>query len=314
MSPSPRRISARYLIIAAIAVLAVVIGFGAQLATKGATSAAAGSAPTASAADQAAEAAIGCPKATGGDNQVPCIPGRYPDAEVADLAAEVDGSEAQADQVAATWLAGHPKRDDKAFLAYALTQVGTPPSKAQQAAEIAALHKIADSRTSDGLKISKWLELHGKKDIWTLLRTQYRLAVAKSAGKTVKKEADLAYSLANTLAGQAKAQVKRPSPYVVDPTLNGQNQAKFAGKVRYSFPSKHSVISAAEVAVLGAANPTDRAEYRALQAQINYSRLYAGGHYASDIIRGAFLGQLVGDYVRTGLGGKPLAGQSSATG
>jgi hypothetical protein len=53
------------------------------------------------------------------------------------------------------------------------------------------------------------------------------------------------------------------------------------------------------VAVLGAANP---AEYLALQAQIDYSRLYAGGHYASDIIRGAFLGQLAGDYAAAVLG------------
>jgi membrane-associated phospholipid phosphatase len=72
--------------------------------------------------------------------------------------------------------------------------------------------------------------------------------------------------------------------------------------VRYSFPSKHAVISAAEVAVLGAANPTDRDEYLALQERIDYSRLYAGGHYASDIILGACLGQLAGEHAASVLG------------
>jgi PAP2 superfamily len=297
MTTAPVRVPARFLIIAVLAVLALLIGVAAQRTSAGSAAAAGRPATTAT-----VQAAVGCPKATGGDSQVPCIPSRYPDAQVGDLTTQVTASEAQADQVAATWLADHPKRDDKAFLAFALTQVGTPPTAEQQATEIAALHKIADTRTKDGLKTSAWLEVHGKKDIWTLLRTQYRLGVSKAAGKTLKKQTDLAYALANTLAGQAKAQVKRPSPYVVDPTLDGQNQAKFAGKVRYSFPSKHAVISAAEVAVLGAANPADRDEYLALQAQIDYSRLYAGGHYASDIIRGAFLGQLAGDYSRSVLG------------
>lgn len=305
MATAARRLPARFLIIALLALLAVLIGVGAELTSTSSTSSAAtASAPAATAAVQAA---IGCPKATGGDSQVPCIPARYQGAQVGDLARQVTAAETQADQVAATWLAGHPQRDDKGFLAYALTQVGQPPTAAQQAAEIKDLHQIADSRSSDGLKTAAWLEVHGKKDIWTLLRTQYRLAVSKTAGKRLKNQTDLAYSLANTLARQAKAQVKRPSPYDVDPSLNAQNQAKFAGKVRYSFPSKHAVISSAEVAVLAAANPTDRAEYQALQAQVDYSRLYAGGHYASDIVRGAFLGELVGDYARSALGASPAA-------
>jgi hypothetical protein len=305
MPSAPRRVSTRYLIIAAIAVVALVVGFGAQLVNTRSQSTAAGTTPADSSAVAGVQAALGCADATGGDTQVPCIPARYPDAQVADLATQVTASATQADKVAATWLAAHPKRDDKAFLAFALTQVGAPPTNAQQTTEIATLHQIANNRTSDGLKTSAWLEVHGKKDIWTLLRTQDRLAVSKKAGKTLKKETDLAYTLANTIAAKAKAQVKRPSPYDVDPTLNSQNQAKFAGKVRYSFPSKHSVISASQVAVLAAANPADKDEYLAIQAQINYSRLYAGGHYPSDIIRGAFLGELAGDYARSAIGAPP---------
>jgi hypothetical protein len=36
--------------------------------------------------------------------------------------------------------------------------------------------------------------------------------------------------------------------------------------------------------------------YRFLEAEIDYSRLYVAAHYPSDVLRGAFLGRMVGDY------------------
>jgi hypothetical protein len=44
--------------------------------------------------------------------------------------------------------------------------------------------------------------------------------------------------------------------------------------------------------------PPLRSEYDWMADEVAYSRLYAGGHYRSDITAGVFLGTLVGDYER----------------
>jgi hypothetical protein len=106
---------------------------------------------------------------------VPCIPSHNTDAQIGVLATYVATSEAKADQVAARWLTNRPTREDKAFLTFAPARVGTPSTAQQRATEIAAMHQITG--TKDALKTSAWWELHCKKDIWTLLRTQYRLGI-----------------------------------------------------------------------------------------------------------------------------------------
>ena len=83
---------------------------------------------------------------------------------------------------------------------------------------------------------------------------------------------------------------------VTDPTVNALNQAKFKGKTRLSYPSKHAALSAAAVAVLRHYEPSREGEYRWMADQVDFSRLYAGGHYLSDLTAGAFLGTAIGEY------------------
>ena len=42
--------------------------------------------------------------------------------------------------------------------------------------------------------------------------------------------------------------------------------------------------------------PVRGAEYQAMEAQIDYSRVYMAGHFPGDIRGGALLGDLIGDY------------------
>jgi len=100
--------------------------------------------------------------------------------------------------------------------------------------------------------------------------------------------------LANKIETQGKRRFARNSPYIVDPSLHALNQKRFAKK--FSYPSKHSVLSAALSRVLGHYEPHRRGEYRWMTDEVSFSRLYAGGHYPSDIAAGAYLGDLVGLY------------------
>ncbi|MEO7351299.1 MAG: hypothetical protein ABIW17_05310, partial [Marmoricola sp.] len=48
--------------------------------------------------------------------------------------------------------------------------------------------------------------------------------------------------------------------------------------------------------VLGTLQPERDAEYRAMAAQVDYSRVYMAGHFPADIEAGALLGDVIGDY------------------
>lgn len=192
------------------------------------------------------------------------------------------------------WEARHPARDDAAFSSFALTSVGPPPTGRAQRHELAVLHRIDAHRTPAGIAASVWLEAHGNKDVWKLYRKQYQSFVSPAAGSDAKATFKATYALGNALEAQGKAHFARVSPYIADPTLHALNQNRFAKK--FSYPSKHTLVSYALMGVLSQLEPQRSAEYRWMSDEISYSRLYAGGHYPSDVAAGAYLGTLVAQY------------------
>jgi membrane-associated phospholipid phosphatase len=202
--------------------------------------------------------------------------------------------QARAGRDFARWIATHPARDDTAFAAFALTTVGRPPAGTAQPRELAALHRIDAQRTPVGVTAATWLEAHGKKDVWKLYLKQYQPFVTRPAAKHAKAIFKATYKLAKTIAAEGKTRFARPSPYITDPTLHALNQTRFTKK--YSYPAKHALLSFALSAVLAHDEPARSGEYRWMADEISYSRLYAGGHYPSDIAAGAYLGTLVGLY------------------
>jgi hypothetical protein len=128
------------------------------------------------------------------------------------------------------------------------------------------------------------------------LESRYRDFTRKAAGKRQKHTLKAALEVAATLQASAKERFARPSPYATDPSVNALNQGKFRGQKRLSYPSKHAVLGGAAVAVLRHYEPAREPEYRWMAEEIDFSRLYAGGHYLSDLTAGAFLGTAIGDY------------------
>ncbi len=150
------------------------------------------------------------------------------------------------------------------------------------------------TRTPQGITAATWLETHGKKDVWKAYEKQYAQFVPGHAGKQAKALFKKTYELANAVTAAGKTKFARPSPYITDPSLHALNQKKFSKK--FSYPSKHALISTAMVVLLSHLEPHRASEYRWMANEIDYSRLYAGGHYPSDISASAYLGALVANY------------------
>jgi membrane-associated phospholipid phosphatase len=224
------------------------------------------------------------------------LPRLYSSAQLAQVDAPVQAAVARAHREAAAWLAAHPLRDDAAFAAWAQRAMGGPPGASGRRSELAALHRLAVGRSAAGVAAATWLEQHGKKQVWKLYGHQYRDFAPPARGRRQKTTLKDALGFGEQLQAAAKAHFARPSPYVTDPSVHALNQARFKGRTRLSYPSKHAVLSAAAVAVLRHYEPAREAEYRWMADEVDFSRLYAGGHYPSDLTAGAFLGTAVGDY------------------
>ena len=224
------------------------------------------------------------------------LPPLYSSAQLRQVDAPVRAAVARAHRETAAWLAQHPLRDDAAFAAWAQQAMGPPPSGARQRSELATLHRLAGARSAAGIAAATWLEQHGKKQVWKLYGHQYRDLAPKARAKRQKQALKAALALAATLQASAKNHFDRPSPYVTDPSVNALNQARFQGQKRLSYPSTHAVLGSAAVAVLRHYEPSREPEYRWMADEIDFSRLYAGGHYLSDLTAGAFLGTAIGDY------------------
>lgn len=224
------------------------------------------------------------------------VPVLFPDARLGIVDTLVAPEQARARRDIVRYLQQFPGRNDAVFAQFALNEVGPPPTGAAQQAELRALHRIDAGRTAAGVTAATWLEAHGKHDIWKLYLKQYAQQATKPAGKRAKAMLATSYLLANTIAKTGKTRFARPSPYITDPTLHALNQQRFVKK--FSYPAKHAVIAFALAPLLSRLEPHRAGEYRWMRDEIAYSRMYAGGHYPSDIAAGAYLGTLIAEYER----------------
>ncbi|MFI5975426.1 phosphatase PAP2 family protein [Streptomyces sp. NPDC051452] len=224
-------------------------------------------------------------------------PTLFTDAEIATIGKRAAAQRKKADALFAQWQKAHgTTRDDKAFAAFAAQQVPAPPSAAQRTAELRADQRLAKTRTAAGKKAATWLELHGKKDIWKLYLHDRRELIPAAQGTAEKAELKAALKMAKTISDQLAAKDKQPAPFVLDPTLRPDKHIKPGAKGPYSYPSRHATRSAAAVTFLSVLSPHRAEEYRWMQDEVLYSRLYMAGHVTSDLTAGTLLGDLIGDY------------------
>jgi hypothetical protein len=232
---------------------------------------------------------------SGSGNGLPRNPLAFYSATViAPIERETAAVEKQADRATAAWIAKHGTSDDSGFAAYAIKQVGAVPSATVQQSELAQLRSLEQQRSATGIAAATYLEAHGKKDVWQTYAAEYD-ALPGNGHDNAKHLVDAAYTLGNGTADTAQSTYQRLSPYEADPALNGTIH-RSTGVANYSFPSGHATLAAAEATVMSRLEPQRTQDFRFLECEIDYSRLYVAAHYPSDILRGAFLGRMVGDY------------------
>ncbi len=208
---------------------------------------------------------------------------------IAPLGAQLAAEKPIADRLFRDWAGQHPGRDDAAFTRFAIAQLPGPPDSATQAGELTELRALAAERTKQGKQAANWLGVYGKVAIWTTYVTDMNRPGSKTGELSELKQTT---RLAKTVVALAQSHFARPGPKVVDPSLKpGSTRPD-----KLSYPSGHASYVFAELTVLSAQQPGRRDEFVRAANEVAYSRLYAAGHYRSDLLAGALLGDLIGDY------------------
>jgi hypothetical protein len=195
-----------------------------------------------------------------------------------------------------TWVAAHgTKPSDAAFAQWLEATFPKPPTGlAAQMPVVVALDK---QRTPAGVKAATWLEGHGKKDIWKLYAHDQRELLPAHQASDLKKTEKQGLKLAKTVADTLGTRFGSSAPYVRIPSLRPDHKVAKGQKCPCSYPSRHATASAASEVLLGRMAPLRDLEYRHMEAEVDYSRVYMAGHFPADIQAGALLGDMIGDYL-----------------
>ncbi|MCW2817496.1 MAG: hypothetical protein JWR42_283 [Marmoricola sp.] len=270
----------RYLVVAVLAVLAVLAGVAGATGATDAVGLTSSSKPSLKQRLQADP-----------------VPALFPTATVAPTGRLVDAQSDRAASLIQGWWAGHGHhRDDKAFLAWVEKTLPGPPTAAVRTRELAEVTRLAATRTPAGVKASTWLETHGKKDLWKLGAKDQAELLAKAEGDRRRADVKAMLKLTKTAADALGTRYQQSAPYVLRPSLRPDHHVTAGQVCPCSYPSRHAAAGAAATTYLGGLEPQRLGEYRWTEAQVAYSRVYMAGHVPSDLVGGALLGDLVGDY------------------
>lgn len=194
------------------------------------------------------------------------------------------------------WQQHGTKADDSAFRTWLEDTFPAPPSRAARMKEMAELVRLDRARTAAGITAATWLETHGKKDVWKLAVHDADEYLPGSEADGLKQAEKDALSMTKTVADDLGTTFGAPAPYLIRPSLRTDKPATPGTVCPCSYPSRHASASAASRTLLAHVMPQRDGEYRWWQDQIDYSRLYMAGHFASDIAGGTLLGDMIGDY------------------
>jgi len=193
------------------------------------------------------------------------------------------------------WVAMHGTApDDEAFISWVEQTFPAPP--ADLAAQLPGVVALAKTRDANGVKAATWLEAHGKKDVWELFAHDQGEMLTTTRADHLKATEKDALKMAKTISDDLGAKFGSSAPYVRQPSLRTDHKVSPGQKCPCSYPSRHATAGAASETLLGHLQPDLDPEYRHMEAEIDYSRVYMAGHFPDDITAGAFLGDLIGDY------------------
>lgn len=201
--------------------------------------------------------------------------------------------------------------DDAAFLSWVEQQVPAPPAPAVRTQQFHQVQQLSAQRNQAGITAATWLEEYGKEDIWKLYMHDQAELLPTTVGDTDKTELNDMLNMARDAADAVAARDQQPAPYVLDPLLRTDHNVNPGDVCPCSYPSSHGAAGAAAITYLGRLAPDRVADYRRMDAEISYSRLYMAGHVISDITAGHLLGDMIGEYFLVTRGHLTLPGDAS---
>jgi len=224
-------------------------------------------------------------------------PPLFPDSDVAAIGRRIDAQAPTARQLMDDWWSSHDATaDDAAFVAWLEQALPPPPGAGRRAREIAHVQRIAPTRTPDGVTAATWLEAYGKKDVWKLAAHDQAELLPVTDGEAVKNDVDAMLSMSKDVADALGATYQQSAPYVVDPSLRPDHTVAPGDVCPCSYPSRHATSAAAATTYLAHLSPHRADDYRWMQDEIAWSRIYMAGHVPSDITGGTLLGDMIGEY------------------
>jgi hypothetical protein len=210
---------------------------------------------------------------------------------------EADGTQfGKEHSIAERWLVGQ----------WALLRMKFPPS--DDGPDLAYLHKLADSRTPDGIAAAQFWAKHGLTDEWEARLEDYTKHVGPAQARAATKLMHDALMMVNEATQTAKSAVLRKRPFAVDETLKlavdkpGNNP---------SYPSGHTTAAYAACIVLAHLMPDRAKEFMDLAGEASFARLYAGVHFPTDVLAGAKLASTITSYLVQHSTVEPLRGTGS---
>lgn len=222
-------------------------------------------------------------------------PALFPTRAVTATARDIASQRKQAATLVRTWASTHGTgADDQGFVTW--LEKSFPPPPSTLASEMPAVVALEKTRTPAGIKAATWLESYGKKDIWKLYVHDQKEVLASSIGKDRKAEEKAVLKMSKRVADDLGARFGSSAPYVRMPSLRPDHTVTKGQKCPCSYPSRHAAASASSRTLLGALMPDRMSQYRAMESEIDYSRVYMAGHFPGDIRGGALLGDVIGDY------------------
>lgn len=226
-------------------------------------------------------------------------PRLFPDSTIAPIGTKIAGATDNAHELMRGWWASHDNRPhDLAFEKWVEATLPGPPSAAARKLEVQQVQALAPQRTPTGVVAATWLEEYGKKDVWKLYAHDEAEVLPAARGEVMKEDVKAMLSMAKDVADRLGLKYRQSAPYVLHPQLRTDHTVTPNQVCPCSYPSRHAAGGAAARTFLSPLDPHREPEYRWMESQIAYSRIYMAGHVSSDITGGALLGDMIGEYFR----------------
>ena len=173
----------------------------------------------------------------------------------------------------------------------AVSAFPSPPSGAADRRDLAATARATHERTAQGIDRARQLDAHGNSDLWHALLDQYGNELRDISIDDAHALLSHALRANDAPAGDLKDQFDRSRPY----ERNSSISAVVPRPEDQSYPSGHATDAYTGATILSGLLPHHSTEFHRDAEEVAYSRVYAGVHHPSDVIRGAQLGSFIGE-------------------